>query len=237
MHGAPSANKKMNENSRRRPLQCSGSSETPTDDGRKMAERHIDNGGSVLRHKTTREVGMEEEGGGCLARAKQNIDLEKEQEQRQEGAGSRCFVRDGGGSGGGAGAGGAGDDRLPGFGAGDGVVGDCGGGGAGRHGFRSTGQDRDGNASTSRGCGVVDDYFEGEEKEETATSDESCYADEDNGDDFSVSYALHYPNEFADPALEKEDLTVGEHVDPSLFVAEPCCGVEGLEIQDRATGR
>lgn len=56
-------------------------------------------------------------------------------------------------------------------------------------------------------------------------------------DDFSVSYALHYPNEFADPALEKEDLTVGEHVDPSLFVVEPCCGVEGLEIRDRASGR
>lgn len=55
--------------------------------------------------------------------------------------------------------------------------------------------------------------------------------------DFSVSYALHYPNEFADPALEKEDLTVGEHVDPSLFVAEPCCGVEGLEIRDRSSGR
>lgn len=55
--------------------------------------------------------------------------------------------------------------------------------------------------------------------------------------DFSVSYALHYPNECADPALLEEDLTVGEHVDPSLFVAEPCCGVEGLEVQDRATGR
>eukprot|EP00903_Cladosiphon_okamuranus_P013737 g12788.t1 len=54
--------------------------------------------------------------------------------------------------------------------------------------------------------------------------------------DFSVSYALYYPNEFADPALEEDDLTVGEHVDPSLFVAEPCCGVEGLEIRDRSTG-
>ena len=59
----------------------------------------------------------------------------------------------------------------------------------------------------------------------------------DEGDDFSVSYALHYPNEFADPALEDKDLTVGEHVDPSLFVAEPCCGVEGLEIRDRSSGR
>eukprot|EP00752_Nemacystus_decipiens_P018464 g16554.t1 len=58
----------------------------------------------------------------------------------------------------------------------------------------------------------------------------------DADDDFSVSYALHYPNEFADPALEDEDLTVGEHVDPSLFVAEPCCGVEGLEIRDRSSG-
>eukprot|EP00904_Undaria_pinnatifida_P000552 jgi/Undpi1/10498/HiC_scaffold_29.g12948.m1 len=58
---------------------------------------------------------------------------------------------------------------------------------------------------------------------------------DEGSDDFSVSYALHYPNEFADPALEKEDLTVGEHVDPSLFVAEPCCGVEGLEILDRAS--
>lgn len=60
---------------------------------------------------------------------------------------------------------------------------------------------------------------------------------DEGSDDFSVSYALHYPNEFADPALEKEDLTVGEHVDPSLFVAEPCCGVEGLEILDRASER
>lgn len=67
---------------------------------------------------------------------------------------------------------------------------------------------------------------------EDAGGSEGC-----NGDDFSVSYALHYPNECADPALLEEDLTVGEHVDPSLFVAEPCCGVEGLEIQDRATGR
>ena len=56
-------------------------------------------------------------------------------------------------------------------------------------------------------------------------------------DDFSVSYALHYPNTCADPALEDQDLTVGEHVDPSLFVVEPCCGVEGLEIRDRASGR
>lgn len=62
-------------------------------------------------------------------------------------------------------------------------------------------------------------------------------ADDGDGDDFSVSYALHYPNELADPALEEEDLTVGKHVDPSLFVAEPCCGVEGLEICDRASGR
>lgn len=64
---------------------------------------------------------------------------------------------------------------------------------------------------------------------------------QDEGDeglgDFSVSYALRYPNEVADPALEEEDLAVGEHVDPSLFVAEPCCGVEGLEIRDRASGR
>ncbi|CAM9332180.1 unnamed protein product [Ectocarpus sp. 12 AP-2014] len=65
-------------------------------------------------------------------------------------------------------------------------------------------------------------------------SRDSC--DDDSHDDFSVSYALRYPNEFADPALEQEDLTVGEHVDPSLFVAEPCCGVEGLEICDRASG-
>lgn len=56
-------------------------------------------------------------------------------------------------------------------------------------------------------------------------------------DDFSVSYALRYPNDSPDPALEAKDLTVGEHVDPSLFVAEPCCGVEGLEIRDRESGR
>ncbi|CAM9567290.1 unnamed protein product [Scytosiphon promiscuus] len=67
----------------------------------------------------------------------------------------------------------------------------------------------------------------------TGTEDD----EDDAGEDFSVSYALRYPNEFADPALVEEDLTVGEHVDPSLYVAEPCCGVEGLEIQDRASGR
>ncbi|CAM9825273.1 unnamed protein product [Discosporangium mesarthrocarpum] len=55
--------------------------------------------------------------------------------------------------------------------------------------------------------------------------------------DFSVSYALHYPNKHCDPALVEKGLTVGEHVDPSLFVAEPCCGVAGLEIKDRASGR
>lgn len=72
-----------------------------------------------------------------------------------------------------------------------------------------------------------------------ANSNGDCegFDDSRDGGDFSVSYALHYPNEFADPALEEEDLTVGEHVDPSLFVAEPCCGVEGLEIRDRASGR
>lgn len=56
-------------------------------------------------------------------------------------------------------------------------------------------------------------------------------------DDFSVSYALHYPNKCADPTLQEQDLTVGEHVDPSLFVVEPCCGLEGLEIRDHASGR
>lgn len=66
---------------------------------------------------------------------------------------------------------------------------------------------------------------------------EGSDSDADLDDDFSVSYALHYANEVADPALKEEDLTVGDHVDPSLFVAEPCCGVEGLEIQDRASGR
>lgn len=77
------------------------------------------------------------------------------------------------------------------------------------------------------------------------TSHEQCRAEDlsqsdgagEAADDFSVSYALHYPNKCADPALQEQDLTVGEHVDPSLFVVEPCCGVEGLEIRDRASGR
>lgn len=68
-------------------------------------------------------------------------------------------------------------------------------------------------------------------------ADDDTNGEDDIVEDFSVSYALRYPNEFADPALVEEDLTVGEHVDPSLYVAEPCCGVEGLEIRDHASGR
>lgn len=97
-----------------------------------------------------------------------------------------------------------------------------------RH-FACSGSD-DGTGHGSGGCGNGSGV-------ERASGSESHEDDADSGDDFSVSYALHYPNECADPALEEEDLTVGEHVDPSLFVAEPCCGVEGLEICDRASGR
>lgn len=82
-------------------------------------------------------------------------------------------------------------------------------------------------------CGVVDSFRREHDGDRMRNEDDADGED----DDFSVSYALHYPNEFADPSLEKEDLTVGEHVDPSIFVAEPCCGVEGLEIQDQLTGR
>ncbi|KAG5179951.1 hypothetical protein JKP88DRAFT_280045 [Tribonema minus] len=47
--------------------------------------------------------------------------------------------------------------------------------------------------------------------------------------DFSVCYALCYPN---DATKYSEELNVTEHVDPSLFVVEPCCGVAGLEVLD-----
>eukprot|EP00611_Tribonema_gayanum_P012122 TRINITY_DN2267_c0_g3_i1.p1 TRINITY_DN2267_c0_g3~~TRINITY_DN2267_c0_g3_i1.p1 ORF type:complete len:343 (+),score=86.86 TRINITY_DN2267_c0_g3_i1:263-1291(+) len=47
--------------------------------------------------------------------------------------------------------------------------------------------------------------------------------------DFSVCYALCYPN---DASKYSEELNVTEHVDPSLFVIEPCCGVAGLEVLD-----
>ena len=53
---------------------------------------------------------------------------------------------------------------------------------------------------------------------------------EDPGEDFSVCYALHYPNEGS-----AEDVHVGEHRDPSLLVAEPVPEVAGLEIFDEAT--
>ena len=48
-------------------------------------------------------------------------------------------------------------------------------------------------------------------------------------DDFSVCYALHYPN---DTSRYSAELNVTEHVDPSLYVIEPCCGVAGLEVLD-----
>lgn len=212
-----------------------------------MAAGHVA-GGSVVRNGTVRGVPGVEEGSGCFAIANQGGGLEEEQGWRQEGGGGRCSVCGGDGGGGG--------DRLRDSGADGCAIVDLDSGNicfdsrevAGNREKSDAvqrqhlGQDgggraeQDGRGAAGGGCGVVDDCFEGEEKDETR-SDEYCCADEDDGDDFSVSYALHYPNEFADPALEKEDLTVGEHVDPSLFVAEPCCGVEGLEIQDRATGR
>ncbi len=59
---------------------------------------------------------------------------------------------------------------------------------------------------------------------------------EDDGD-LSVCYALHYPNVggIKPPSSINDcdnDMSVGEHRDPSLMVIEPCCGVSGLEVQD-----
>ncbi|CAM9365519.1 unnamed protein product [Choristocarpus tenellus] len=84
-------------------------------------------------------------------------------------------------------------------------------------------------------CADGADDSQGDSKEQSVLGEQQ--EEEEQEEDFSVSYALHYPNDHCDPALVKEGLTVGEHVDPSLFVAEPCCGVAGLEIKDQASGR
>eukprot|EP00968_Pinguiococcus_pyrenoidosus_P003710 scaffold245_cov256-Pinguiococcus_pyrenoidosus.AAC.46 len=52
-------------------------------------------------------------------------------------------------------------------------------------------------------------------------------------EDYSVCYSFHYPNEATrDAALP---IHVGEHRDPSLFVAEPVARIPGLEVLDEAT--
>lgn len=59
------------------------------------------------------------------------------------------------------------------------------------------------------------------------------------GDDYSVAYALHYPNgEGGAPTLSRDDagedgINVKEHVDPSLVVVEPVADVVGLDVFDR----
>ena len=58
------------------------------------------------------------------------------------------------------------------------------------------------------------------------------------GGDFSVAYALHYPNgEGGAPTLPVEvageaGILVKAHVDPSLFVVEPVSDVAGLDVYD-----
>ena len=54
-------------------------------------------------------------------------------------------------------------------------------------------------------------------------------------DNKSVSYAVHYPNDEESLKHAAGDMNIGAHVDPSLFVAEPCTDVDGLEVQDQAT--
>lgn len=49
--------------------------------------------------------------------------------------------------------------------------------------------------------------------------------------DFSVCYGLHYPNTVGSGQSELEN--VFEHVDPSLYVAEPVPTVEGLDVFDQ----
>lgn len=49
--------------------------------------------------------------------------------------------------------------------------------------------------------------------------------------DYSVCYGLHYPNIAGSGQSENEN--VFEHVDPSLYVAEPVPTVEGLDVFDQ----
>mmetsp|Transcript_50951 Transcript_50951/g.65248 ORF Transcript_50951/g.65248 Transcript_50951/m.65248 type:complete len:322 (+) Transcript_50951:88-1053(+) len=59
--------------------------------------------------------------------------------------------------------------------------------------------------------------------------------------DFSVAYALHYPNfEGGAPTLSQnvageKGINVKAHVDPSLFVLEPVSDVAGLDVFDQAS--
>ncbi|CAN0313673.1 unnamed protein product, partial [Phaeothamnion confervicola] len=63
----------------------------------------------------------------------------------------------------------------------------------------------------------------------------------DPANDLSVCYAVRYPNVRNGQNSDRNggggasELNIGEHVDPSLFVVEPACGVAGLEVQDRVT--
>uniref|UniRef100_A0A7S4DAX6 Isopenicillin N synthase-like Fe(2+) 2OG dioxygenase domain-containing protein n=2 Tax=Heterosigma akashiwo TaxID=2829 RepID=A0A7S4DAX6_HETAK len=57
------------------------------------------------------------------------------------------------------------------------------------------------------------------------------YKEVEEDDNFSVCYALHYPNDESYP----DEFAVTEHIDPSLFVIEPCSNVDGLEVLDQAT--
>lgn len=49
--------------------------------------------------------------------------------------------------------------------------------------------------------------------------------------DFSVCYGVHYPNTAGSGQSDTEN--VFEHVDPSLYVAEPVPSVEGLDVFDQ----
>ena len=63
-------------------------------------------------------------------------------------------------------------------------------------------------------------------------------------EDFSVQYAMYYPNFTGEEGFSSTDSlkfdkttklpnpNVGEHIDPSLFVAEPCANARGLEVWD-----
>mmetsp|Transcript_6778 Transcript_6778/g.8471 ORF Transcript_6778/g.8471 Transcript_6778/m.8471 type:complete len:185 (+) Transcript_6778:1-555(+) len=55
--------------------------------------------------------------------------------------------------------------------------------------------------------------------------------DMEAGEDFSVCYALHYPNDDS----YTEDYAVPDHIDPSLYVIEPCSNVDGLQVLDQET--
>jgi hypothetical protein len=53
--------------------------------------------------------------------------------------------------------------------------------------------------------------------------------------DATAYYCLLLPLLLLLLLLLLQELNVTEHVDPSLFVIEPCCGVAGLEVLDAHT--